>query len=209
MSGTKRLSENPMVHPSARTSNAALGAYTEVGEMCFLENVTMGDYSYCGQFCFFQNATIGRFSNVAAMVRIGPTRHPTDRPTQHHFTYRRALYGFAATDDEAFFSWRTEQRATIGHDTWLGHGSIVMPNVTVGTGAVVGAGAVVTRDVPPYGIAVGVPAEVVKHRFDARTVDALFEIAWWNWPHETIAERLEDFSSPIDAFIEKYRGRAI
>lgn len=201
----RQLGIEPTVHPSAQLSNALLGAYTEVGEMSYLQNVEMGDYSYCGQFCFFQNATINRFANIAAAVRIGPTRHPTDRPTQHHFTYRRVLYGFAERDDEEFFAWRAAQRAAIGHDTWLGHGAIVMPNVTVGTGAVIGAGAVVTKDIPPYGIAVGVPASVVKHRFSAKIVDALLEIAWWDWSHETIADRIEDFSAPIEGFVEKYR----
>lgn len=204
-----RLGPEPTVHPTAQMNNTTLGAYTEIAENCYLENTTMDDYSYCGHLCFFQNVTIGKFSNIAAMVRVGPTMHPTDRPTQHHFTYRRALYGFAEQDDEEFFAWRAAQRATIGHDTWLGHGAIVMPNVSIGTGAVIGAGAVVTKDVPPYGIALGVPATVVKHRFTARIVDALFDIAWWDWDHHMIAERLEDFSAPIEEFIGKYGGGAL
>lgn len=200
------LGSEPTVHDTARMTTTTLGTYTEVAEMCYLQNVSMDDYSYCGQFCYFQNATIGKFANIAAMVRIGPTMHPTDKPTQHHFTYRRRLYGFAEKDDEEFFSWRAKQRVSIGHDTWLGHGSIVMPNVTIGTGAVVGAGAVVTKDVPPYGIAVGVPAAVVKYRFSARVVEALLDIAWWDWDHDVIAERLNDFSAPVEDFVAKYRG---
>lgn len=200
------LTAEPTVHPTAQVANAQLGRYTEIGERCYLENVEMGDYSYCGPFCFFQNGSIGKFSNIAAAVRIGPTRHPTDRPTQHHFTYRRTLYGFDSTDDEDFFAWRARQRAAIGHDTWIGHGAIIMPNVTVGTGAVVGAGAVVTKDVAPYGIAVGVPARIVRERFPVPIQRALLTIAWWEWDHETIAARMGDFSGSVDVFIEKYRG---
>lgn len=204
----RRLTAEPSVHPTAEVHSAHLGAYTEVGLMSFLEKVTMGDYSYCGQFCFFQNVTIGAFANIAAAVRVGPTMHPTERATQHHFTYRRRLYGFAETDDESFFAWREAQRATIGHDTWIGHGAIIMPNVTVGTGSVIGAGAVVTRDVPPYTVAVGVPARVVKRRFDEATAAALEQIAWWRWDHATIAARLADFTGSVETFIEKYRGEA-
>lgn len=205
---TRRLTVEPTVHPTAVVENAELGAYTEVGAMSFLENVTLGDYSYGGQFCFFQNVTIGAFANIAASVRIGPTAHPAERATQHHFTYRRRLYGFGQTDDEQFFAWRAAQRAQIGHDTWIGHGAVIMPKVTVGTGSIVGSGAVVTRDVPPYTVAVGVPAKVIKRRFDDAIAEALQEIAWWQWDHQTIGERVDDFAGPVQAFVEKYRKEA-
>ena len=114
------------------------------------------------------------------------------------------MYGFAESDDEAFFDWREAQLTRIGHDTWIGHGAIIMPAVSVGTGSVIGAGAVVTHDVPPYAIAVGVPARVVKSRFHGGIVAELLEIAWWDWPHATIRDRLQDFTADVEAFVEKY-----
>lgn len=206
MSAPHRLGEAPTVDPSAELHHVTLGRWTEIGAACQLEHVEMGDYSYCGPRGIFQNATIGRFANIAAAVRIGPTAHPMDRPTQHHFTYRRVLYRFAEQDDEAFFAWRRQQRTRIGHDTWIGHGAIVMPNVTIGTGAVVGAGAIVTRDVPRYAVAVGVPARVVRSRFDEATIEALLDIAWWHWSHARLQAALDDLSGPVDAFVEKHRG---
>ncbi len=143
------LSLEPTVQEGVELSNTTLGRYTEVGKESYLENVRMGDYSYCAPYCFLQNVEIGRFSNIAAAVRIGPTRHPTDRATLHHFTYRRRMYGFDSKDDEEFFAWRAEQVARVGHDTWIGHGAIIMPNVTVGNGSVLGAGAVATRTFRP------------------------------------------------------------
>jgi hypothetical protein len=202
------LSVEPTLREGVELSKTTLGRYTEVGRGSYLENVQMGDYSYCGPSCFFQNVEIRKFSNIAAAVRIGPTRHPTDRATLHHFTYRRRMYGFDSVDDEEFFAWRAEQVARVGHDTWIGHGAIIMPNITVGTGSVVGAGAVVTRDIPPYSIAVGVPAAVIKRRFQERVAQRLEGVGWWNWSHETLRERLEDFTLPVEAFLEKYADKS-
>ena len=199
-----RLSPEPTVHDGAVLRNAELGAWTEIGEKNHLENVAFGDWSYTGPLCILQNAAVGKFSNIAAMVRLGPTAHPMDRPTQHHFTYRRRDYGLADANDEEFFAWRARQTVRIGHDTWLGHGAIVMPGVTVGTGAVVGSGAVVTRDVGAYEVAVGVPARTVKRRLDGERADRMQTVAWWDWDYETIKARQEDFVLSADAFLEKY-----
>jgi carbonic anhydrase/acetyltransferase-like protein (isoleucine patch superfamily) len=80
-----------------------------------------------------------------------------------------------------------------------------MPGVTIGNGAVVGSNAVVTRDVPPYAIAVGVPAKVVRMRFDESTIARLEKLAWWDWPHDTLRERLDDFRKlPAAEFLECY-----
>lgn len=201
---SKQLSRSPLVHTPVQISNVHLGPYTEVGEMSFLENVEMGAYSYCGPFCFFQNARIGKFSNIAASVRIGPTRHPIERPTLHHFTYRRKMYGFDDRDDEEFFAWRARQLAYVGHDTWIGHGAIIMPNVAVGDGSIVGAGAVVTHDVPRYSVVAGVPARVVRQRFTADIVAAMERIRWWDWTHDEIGERLEAFCGSTEEFVTAF-----
>lgn len=200
----KRLGKVPCIHENCQLHDAELGEYTEVGINNVFETVKLNDFSYTGQFCMLQNAEIGKFSNIAAMVRIGPTDHPMDRPTLHHFTYRRMKYGFAETDDESFYQWRSEQKAYIGHDTWIGHGAIIMPNVNIGNGAVVGSGAVVTKDVAPYTIVVGVPAKPIKKRFNEDTIRKLEEIKWWDWPYEIIKERLDDFYLPINKFTDKY-----
>ncbi len=201
----KILSSSGFVHPSSTLHNAVLGAWTEVGAFNVYENVELGDYSYTGQNCIVQNTSIGKFSNIAAHVRIGPTDHPMERPTLHHFTYRRRMFGMDETDDLAFFQHRHAQRCTIGHDTWLGHGVIVMNGVHIGHGAVVGSGAVVTRDIPPYAVAVGVPAKIVKYRFTPEQIKALLELNWWDWSHERIKERFDSFCGSIDDFLTLWK----
>jgi phosphonate metabolism protein (transferase hexapeptide repeat family) len=199
-----RLGLDPHFHPGVTSVDSVFGRYTEIGENCWFEHTVFGDYSYCGGFCIVQNAEIGKFGNIAAAVQIGPTNHPIDRPTRHHFTYRRRMYGFADADDTEFFAARARQIARIGHDTWIGHGAIIMPGVTVGNGAVIGAGAVVTRDVAPYTVCAGVPARSIRDRCAPVIAQRLERIAWWDWSHEVIRQRLDDFTGSIEAFVERY-----
>src|SRR5665648_581842 len=88
----KRLSKEPCIHENCQLDQAELVEYTEVGIYNILENVTLDNFSYTDRFCTLQNVEVGKFSNIAAQVRIGPTSHPMDRPTLHHFTYRRRKY---------------------------------------------------------------------------------------------------------------------
>ena len=149
------------------------------------------------------SADIGKFANIASMVRINPGFHPMEYPTLHHFTYRPTMYGMADADEADFFAWRRRQRVVIGHDTWIGHGAVIMPGVRIGNGAVVGSNSVVTKDVPPYAIVGGVAAKVIRQRFPRAISEALEATAWWDWDHTTLTERLPDFRD-IRGFLAKY-----
>ena len=202
---TKKLGLEPLVHETARVVNSTLGRYTEVADRCRLDEVEMGDYSYIMQDGAVWCATIGKFANIAASVRINATNHPTWRPTLHHFTYRAADYFDGAENDHDFFSWRRDNRVTIGHDVWIGHGATVLPGVTVGDGAVIGAGAVVSRDVAPYTIVGGVPAKLIRERFPKSVAERMQALAWWDWDHDHLFGALEDFRHmDAEQFIEKY-----
>ncbi len=198
------LSEKPFIHPYCQIVSSKLKEYTEIGVGNFFENVVFDRFSYTGPFCILQNAQVGSFSNIAAMVRIGPTNHPMERVTLHHFTYRRKMYGFDLEDDAEFFEHRKKQLCFIGADTWIGHGVIIMPGVRIGIGAIVGSGAVVTKDVDDYSIAVGVPAKTIKKRFSDHLIKKLLSSEWWNWDYETIKLRWRDFCKPVEEFVEMY-----
>lgn len=79
-----------------------------------------------------------------------------------------------------------------------------MPEVTIGDGAIIGSGALVTKDVPPYALAVGLPAKLIKYRFEPEIIAAFQAIKWWDWPVELVKERLADFQGDIELFVEKY-----
>lgn len=199
----KVLGEEPSIAASARVSACELGRYTEVAEGACMEGSRLDDYSYVMERCDIIFADIGKFANIASEVRINPSNHPMDWVSQHHFLYRRRMYGLHAEDHAAFFNWRRRQRVHIGHDTWLGHRAIIMPGVRIGNGAVVGSSAVVTHDVPPYAIAVGVPARVLRSRFPETIWRAIEATGWYHWDHATLKERLQDFYD-LRLFIERY-----
>jgi phosphonate metabolism protein (transferase hexapeptide repeat family) len=203
----KHHQETPVVHPESHLTDSVLGRYTEVGEGTRLAHSTLGDYSYCSRFCDIANTKVGKFSNIAASVRIGATDHPLDRASLHHFMYRSADYWPDADHDEAWFDKRKARRAHIGHDTWIGHGAQIKPEVEIGTGAVVASGAVVTKSVAPYTIVAGLPAKPLRLRQPPAIAERLMELAWWDWSHAALRVALGDFRAlPVEAFLEKYRG---
>jgi phosphonate metabolism protein (transferase hexapeptide repeat family) len=199
------MTEAPMIHPTAAAKRSRMGAWTVLGPNTRLVDSDFGDYSYTARDCDIYNSHVGKFCNIAAGVRINPTNHPMWRASQHHFTYRSRSHQLDAYDDDEIFAWRRAHRVTIGPDVWIGHGAILMPGISVGTGAVVGAGAVATHDVPAYAIAVGVPARVIRRRFDTKLEASLLRIAWWDWPKDKLAATLHDFRALSAAdFAAKY-----
>jgi phosphonate metabolism protein (transferase hexapeptide repeat family) len=198
------LGETPSIHPTATVRQSRIGAWTEIGAYTTVLDSEIGDYSYLAG-CHSQVwcTAIGKFTSIAAAVRLNPPNHPMQRVTQHHCTYRRCQYGFDTSDDEALFAWRRSQKVAIGHDVWIGHSAVILPGVTVGTGAVVGAGAVVSKPVAPYDIVAGVPARRLRSRFAPHVIEALLDIAWWDWDRETLFRRFKDLMD-IELFVARY-----
>lgn len=203
----KLSADAPLLHPGAKVAGSTFGAWCEVGAGSVILNSDFGDYAYCGRLCDIANSSIGKFGNIAALCRIGPTDHPMERASLHHFMYRSSDYWDDAPDDAEFFAARAARRTVIGPDTWLGHGAIVKPDVTIGAGAVVASGAVVTKDVAPYMIVAGVPAQPLRARFGPDVAERLMALAWWDWDHARLRDALADFRSlSAEAFLEKYAG---
>lgn len=206
----KLSATEPLIHPGATVANSAFGAWVEVGEGARVLNSTFEDYAYCDRFADIANTTVGRFSNIAAMTRIGPTDHPFAHAAQHHFLYRSSYYWDDAADDPGFFAARAARRTTLGADCWIGHGAIIKPEVTVGIGAIVASGAVVTKDVAPFMIVAGCPAAPIRARFPPQVIDRLLALAWWDWDHDRLRAALEDFRAlKAEAFLERYEPVAV
>ena len=201
----KLSADAPVIHDDCSITDSTFGRYVEIGQGSRVAYSEIGDYSYCDRYADIANATVGKFANIASFVRIGATDHPMERASLHHFLYRSSDYWDDVEHDAEWFAKRRARRATIGHDTWLGHNCQIKPEVTIGHGAVVASGAVVTKDVAPYQIVAGLPAKPVRDRFPTDIAARLIALAWWDWPHERLRETLEDFRSlSAEAFLEKY-----
>lgn len=200
-------SDEPLIHADCQIVQATFGRYVEIGRRSRILNAEIGDYSYCDQRTDIANAKIGKFSNIASSVRIGATDHPLDTASLHHFLYRSGDYWDDAVYDADFFGRRASRTAYVGHDTWIGHGAMVKPEVRVGHGAVIAAGAIVTKDVGPYEIVAGTPAKVLRRRQPQDIADRLIALSWWDWDHERLRAALDSFRSlKAEAFLELYGG---
>ena len=138
-----------------------------------------------------ERIVIGSFCSIAERVVIlaGGNRR-TDTAALFPLDVGRAYRGTGIT--------------RIGNDVWIGTGATILGGREVGHGAIVAAGAVVASDVPPFALAAGNPARVVRHRFAPEVAERLLRIAWWDWPDETIAANIDAFYGPIEAFVERF-----
>jgi phosphonate metabolism protein (transferase hexapeptide repeat family) len=195
----------PIVHPSAQLRNATLGRFTALAERVSFKDSTLGDYSYVERHAEIIYAEIGKFCAIASDVRVNALNHPMDRVSQHKITYRPNEYFLGKKLDKGFREERLLKQVRIGHDVWIGHGAIVLPGILIGYGAVVAAGAVVARDVAPYDIVAGVPARPLRKRFAPEICERILGLAWWDWPHDQLADAVDDMARlSAEAFVAKY-----
>lgn len=157
--------------------------------------VDIGMYTHGGcfkPFAFGERTTIGRYSSIASTAFAATDNHPMHFKSTHGFFFNPALNVVTAEWDFSPLS--------IGNDVWLGHNSIVMPGVAViGDGAVVAAGAVVNKDVPPYAVVVGNPGRIVRYRFSPATIEQLLAEQWWTRDLADIKRELATYTQPFEA----------
>ena len=145
-------------------------------------NVKIGRYCSLGETSLIARGTFGSFCAMAARIAVNPFNHPTNWLSIHEFQFRSDSYGWVPEYLEIERLSRTPdmfQQVHFGNDIWVGNNANVLGGVTVGDGAVIAAGAVVTTDVPPYAIVAGVPATVKRFRFADKIIERLLGSKWW------------------------------
>lgn len=162
-------------------------------------NYTMGEHSYSGADFIAPGTIIGKYCSIATRVKIGADFHPTD-----YITTSPCLMceHYANGDIQRF------PKVEIGNDVWIGYNVLVLKSCKIGTGAIIGAGAVITHDVPPYAVVVGAPGRVIRYRYPKATIKRMLESKWWDLPYDLL-KTVDFFTTPNDFLqsIEKLRGQ--
>lgn len=147
----------------------------------------IGAHSYISAGTDIENAEIGKYCSVADHCRIGMSGHSLQYlSTSPVFTQLTNGLKENWIERDVIEHKDTDERVFLGNDVWIGSHAMVLGGVKVGDGAVIGAGAVVTKDVPPYAVVGGVPAKVIRYRFEQRIIDRLVALKWWNFPDERL-----------------------
>lgn len=169
--------------------NIVIGDYTYYddpdGPEKFVEKCVLHHYPFIGD-----KLIIGRFCAIAEGTRF--IMNGANHAMSGFSTYPFNIFGHGWEEGFDVATWEKENRGDtlVGNDVWIGMEAVMMPGISIGDGAIVGAKSVVTHDVPPYAIVAGNPARVVKMRFDDATISRLLKVAWWNWPAEKISRNL-------------------
>ena len=133
---------------------------------------------------------IGDFCSIARDVSMQEYNHRMDRLSTYNFG--KHLFGGRSVDDAV-----SKGGISIGNDVWIGTKSIILSGVSIGNGAIVAAGSVVTKDIPPFSIVGGSPARVIRYRFTPEIIAQLEALQWWSWPLEKIKKHPSLFTEPL------------
>lgn len=199
------LSEGYSIDSSVKLRNAKVIGKATIAEGCKLINgvtVDAGSLIQVGRYTSFTGPTIdivakihpimiGSFCSIAKQVLIQEFNHRMDRLSTYYVNKNLFQQDNSADLD-------SNGSIEIGNDVWIGAQSIITSGTKIGHGAVIGANSVVTGNIPPYAIAVGSPAKVIKYRFDQNVIELLLKIAWWDWPIEKIKANRSLFIDSVD-----------
>ncbi len=173
--------------------NSQIARTAKVESGCNIVNIVLGNHSFCGYDCEIVNCEIGSFCSIANNVIIGGSMHPMNWVSMSPVFYEGR--------DSVKTKFSTHKlmavkKTNIGHDVWIGQYALIRQGVHIGTGAVIGMGSVVTKDVEPYSIVAGSPAREIRKRFDELTIIKLLESKWWEYDDDQLKKYSAYFTNP-------------
>ncbi len=179
--------------PGSYIKNTKLEGRNYIGKNTVLKNCSVGFGSYVNNGGDLTDTDIGRYTSIGADVKTVIGRHPLSGHAAMHpaFTSADKTVGFSYVNETVFDP--GSERIQIGNDVWIGNSVLVMEGVKIADGSVIGAGSVVTRDTEPYSISAGVPAKIIRYRFDPETIKKLLSEKWWDKDEKWIKENIDSF----------------
>jgi acetyltransferase-like isoleucine patch superfamily enzyme len=184
---SNHIGEHVSISPKAVVRKSTLHDYARLKDCAELIDSDLGAYSYISQNSLVNKTQVGKFCSIGHGTYIGLWEHNMAVSTHSFYLYESSgnlVKGYKDYDKCALSTY-------LGNDVWVGANSVILKGRSVGDGAIVGAGSVVTRDVPPYAIAVGNPAKIVKYRFPPDDIAFLLRLQWWAAPREILQEMVD------------------
>ena len=172
-------------------NNSEVDRRAKVNSSTQIFNSTLGRYSYIGRHSCLICAKVGSFCSMGDEVKVGLGIHTLDKlSTCPIFTEKYNGTGSSWVDTNSAEPFK---QVVVGNDVWIGERVMIMGGATIGDGSVIGAGAIVTKDVPPYTIVAGVPAKPIRKRFSEDIITRLEELKWWDMPEDKLKENIALF----------------
>lgn len=202
---------NLEIGKNAYVNESSFEGYNLICDNCYIDNCRIGLLSYAGNKTELSHTKVGRYCSIGPEVKIVAGNHPTREYVSTHPTFysKHKFVGMGFSDEEIFeeYSYTDEQKkywVEIGNDVWIGAGATIINGCKIGDGAIVAAGAVVTKDVPPYTIVGGVPAKPIRTRFTEEQIKFLLAFKWWDRDVTWMKENVNHFRD-INQFIEAWK----
>lgn len=188
------INDLSIVGDQAIIIDSQLGKYVSINRRNYILRSRIGRSSYTGIGTSIRSSTVGNFCSISWNVSIGGGNHEFDRVTSSPLWRLNMMeYGNTGHKSNTELQRRFEELpdCIIGNDVWIATNAVILRNVKIGNGAIIGASAVVTRDVAPYSIVTGVPAKTIRRRFNDIVINELEEIRWWDWPADIIRKNAD------------------
>lgn len=181
---------SPHIGPKVR-----IGAHCSVARHVILANeAAVGDYTYLNEGTIMLSGQVGKYCSIGYYCQIGMHEHPVNAVSTSPALYGgRNVFGMPLVWDDF------PAPPVIGHDVWIGSQALILQGVTIGDGAVIAGGSVVTKDVPPYAIVGGIPAKVIRPRFSEEQIAYLLKLRWWDLPLDKL-RKLQPLFAAGDAW---------